>query len=329
MFLFGSLFFLIFSFFSDSFHDTYLYLLMGFCMFYIIAVQHATLTFPRNRGGIYRIAADVSFILMLLGLSIRNFLIFKLGFLLFLFFQLLPMILYRMKIPRKNYDRVSYMFMLIGLVSGLLSVVLFKWKALIHSLFLGFELNMFLGCMAWMLPRFSKRVDDVGKAVYLTIPLSAMSLSLNIYAFLFGKYTLLKFAAMFMAITLLLFWLFFWKKFFSMLLNIGFLYFIIALYFAYTLNAHWHPKFMLSAMCIFTVLMGSRWVPLIAVSPIKKVGIWEFVMVILLCLFLYKIFALIFTIWAISKFHKSETFVPDTISTIKFYIKPHQKTPDL
>ncbi|MFZ8834406.1 MAG: hypothetical protein ACO2O5_09440 [Candidatus Caldipriscus sp.] len=92
---------------KGNFQEVYRNLLLGFVPFYIIAVQHATIPFPKIKGGLFKISSYLSFALMLLGYFL-NSLAFKLGFLLFLSFQLLPLIYYRLKISKKIYDRISY-----------------------------------------------------------------------------------------------------------------------------------------------------------------------------------------------------------------------------
>jgi hypothetical protein len=139
LFALSSLIFLILVIPKGNFQEVYRNLLLGFVPFYIIAVQHATIPFPKIKGGLFKISAYLSFPFMLLGYFL-NSLAFKLGFLLFLSFQILPLIYYRLKISKKIYDRISYMFMGLAFLAG------------VFSLFLGFELGMFLGCIAWMLP---------------------------------------------------------------------------------------------------------------------------------------------------------------------------------
>jgi hypothetical protein len=150
LFALSSLIFLILVIPKGNFQEVYRNLLLGFVPFYIIAVQHATIPFPKIKGGLFKISAYLSFPLMLLGYFL-NSLAFKLGFLLFLSFQLLPLIYYRIKISKKIYDRISYMFMGLAFLAGVFSLFL-DGKAFLHAIFLGFELGMFLGCMAWMLP---------------------------------------------------------------------------------------------------------------------------------------------------------------------------------
>jgi hypothetical protein len=138
LFALSSLIFLILVIPKGNFQEVYRNLLLGFVPFYIIAVQHATIPFPKIKGGLFKISAYLSFAFMLLGYFL-NSLAFKLGFLLFLSFQILPLIYYRLRISKKIYDRISYVFMGLAFLAGVFSF---------FSLFLGFELGMFLGCMA-------------------------------------------------------------------------------------------------------------------------------------------------------------------------------------
>jgi hypothetical protein len=69
---------------KGNFQEVYRNLLLGFVPFYIIAVQHATIPFPKIKGGLFKISAYLSFPLMLLGYFLNSFL--------FLSFQLLPLI---------------------------------------------------------------------------------------------------------------------------------------------------------------------------------------------------------------------------------------------
>ena len=138
--------------FCFKFLNVYRNLLLGFVLFYIIAVQHATIPFPKTKGGLFKILAYLSFAFMLLGYFLNSFL--------FLSFQILPLIYYRIKISKKIYDRISYMFMGLAFLAGVFSLFL-DGKAFLHALFLGFELGMFLGCMAWMLPNCIPFVGSV------------------------------------------------------------------------------------------------------------------------------------------------------------------------
>ncbi len=290
----------------SNFKETYTNTLLGFSLFYIIAVQHATITFPRNKGGIFRISADLSVLLMVIGFILKIFLVFGLGFLLFLLFQLLPLMVYRAKIPRKNYDKLSVAFMFIAFISGTASMFINSWKGFIHAIFLGVELNMFLGCMAWMLPRFSKRIDDVATYTFISVPSSILALGFNLFAFITGHYIFLKFASIFMIAAILVFWVSFYKKFFSFLLHLGFAYFTVGFTFAFLLNPLWHPLFVLTSMCVFTVVMGSKWVPLIAGGVPQKPDMLFYLSFLFLIIYPFahfgiKVFSALFGIWILKE----------------------------
>ncbi len=325
LFLLGSFVSLIFAVFSGQFFDIYKHLLLGFVLFYIIAVQHATITFPRNKGGIFKISSDLSFVLMFLGYVFWLLPLFKLGFLLFLVFQLLPLIHYRLKTPRKVYDRVSYIFMGVAMVGGLISLFISSWKPFIHATFLGFELNMFLGCMAWMLPRFSKNTEDISPVIYASIVSSVISLALNLYGFITVRYIFLRFAAIFMILSLAIFWFLFFKKFFTWHLHLPFLYFVIGFVFAYMINLHWHPRFVLSAMTLFAIVMGSKWYPLIFVNVPQKPN-WVFNMAFVSLLIspffyhIYRVFAVVFIIWIAIEGIKSKFLLNETKQTLLYYL---------
>ena len=125
LFALSSLIFLILVIFSGNFQEVYRNLLLGFVPFYIII-----------KGGLFKISAYLSFPFMLLGYFL-NSLAFKLGFLLFLSFQLLPLIYYRLRISKKIYDRISYMFVGLAFLAGVFSLFL-DGNAFLHAIFLGF-----------------------------------------------------------------------------------------------------------------------------------------------------------------------------------------------
>jgi len=302
LFALSSLIFLISVILSGNFQEIYRNLLLGFVPFYIIAVQHATIPFPKIKGGLFKISAYLSFPFMLLGYFL-NSLAFKLGFLLFLSFQLLPLIYYRLKISKKIYDRISYVFMSLAFFAGVFSLFL-DGKAFLHALFLGFELGMFLGCMAWMLPRFSKNPEDVGKIAYLSPALFFIALFLNLSGFISGNYLTLKFAPIFAILSILIFWQNFRGKFFTPFLHIPFLYFILGFTLVLLMKVNLHPRFVSSAMVGFTILMGSKWFPIIfgqipkKIDPILKISIFLISLAPFFQIF-YNIFSLTFYLWVI------------------------------
>ena len=136
-------------------------------------------------------------------------------------------------------------------------------KAFLHALFLGFELGMFLGCMAWMLPRFSKNLEDVGEIAYISPTLFFIALFLNLSGFISGNYLILRFAPIFAILSILIFWQNFREKFFTSFLHIPFLYFLLGFTLVLLMKINLHPLFVSSAMVGFTIVMGSKWFPII------------------------------------------------------------------
>ena len=300
LFSFGSLIFLTLAIFQGDFQEIYKKLLLGFVLFYIIAVQHATIPFPKNKGGIFRISADLSFPLMFLGHLFQP-LAFKLGFLLFLYFQLLPLVYYRLKISKKNYDKISYIFMILAIFWGTFSLF-FQGKALLHALFLGFELSMFLGCMAWMLPRFSKNLEDVRGITHISPILFFVAVTLNLSGFLLGNYTILRLASVPAILSILIFWQNFRKKFFTTFLNLPFLYFLLGFTFALIMKIDLHPRFVSSAMLGFAVIMGSWWYPIIFSQNPKRLDLFLKTSILFLSFapifqIFYNLFSLTFSLW--------------------------------
>ena len=143
----------------------YVLLLMGFVNFYIISVQHGAIPFPRNFGGWHKRAATYSFISMFLGVLLSvfftgGFLIYGLGFILYLLFQHRFLVLYRWRSRKWQFDTLFVLFAVSASFWGVLFVFPSSYFSSVHSLFLGFQLNMFLACAYFMLPRFSRQVRE-------------------------------------------------------------------------------------------------------------------------------------------------------------------------
>ncbi len=304
IFAFGSLFFLALTLIEGNFQNIYRKLLLGFVFLYIIAVQHATIPFPKNKGGIFRVSAYLSFLLIFFGYFLHIW-IFKLGFLLFLAFQLVPLVYYRIKISKKNYDKISYVFMTLAIIAGTTSLFL-QGKPFLHSIFLGFELAMFLGCMAWMLPRFSKNLEDVKGQAYLSPILFSVALTLNLGGFILGYYPILRLASAFAILSILTFWKNFKNKFFTPFLHLPFIYFSLGFTFALLMKTKLHPYFVSSAMVGFAIIMGSRWYPLIFVQKHREFDLFLILSIIsvsaapILKIF-YNIFSVAFLIWILNR----------------------------
>ena len=256
----GSLLFLFLSAFSKGVEDGYVFFLLGFVNFYILSVQHGSIPFPRNRGGIFKLGADLSFFLMLFGLLFLSVRAYKVGFLLFLLFQFLPLVHHRFKSLRHTYDTPAALFMLAGALWGLFSTLLSGWKPFVHGIFLGFQMNTFLGCMFFMLPRFSMKVKErvdipFSVGVFLFVQAAVV---LNLLGFHFN-YTLLRLAALLLAVSLLAFWIQMGRFFFNYPISLGIPLFLLGLFFASQLQRENHIPLMLLGMGSFALGMGRKW----------------------------------------------------------------------
>gem|GEM_PF-1127135 len=150
----------------------YTLLLMGFVNFYLISVQHGAIPFPRNRGGIYSRGATFSFILMFFGLVVLaifhfrpawsgwGWIMYRAGFLLYILLQHRLVLLYRWRSRKWQFDTLFGLFYGAGMFWGLLSILPMSYFGSLHLLFLGFQLNSFLACAYFMLPRFSRMVRE-------------------------------------------------------------------------------------------------------------------------------------------------------------------------
>jgi len=242
--------------------------LLGFVMPYILSVQHGSITFPRNRGGIYKLAADVSwfsFFAFLLLFLISNWnvvtvTLYRFAFFLFLTLQFLPLIRYRLLTRKRNYDTVSVLFFTSAFVWGIVSLLPLSYRPFLHSTFLGFQLAIFLGCMYFMLPRFSRKVKrDISLSVgLLVILLHGGAVLLNILGF-YHDWWLLRWAAILLTSSLLIFTLQMWRFFFNYPIPGGIIIFLIALWFAWQYDRAHHVPLMLLGMGSFAFGMGKRW----------------------------------------------------------------------
>ncbi len=267
LFALSSLLFLILTPFQETLEGRYVLFLMGFVQTYILSVQHGSITFPRNRGGIFKIAADLSW-LLITG-SILHYAFFhdlgtilpfyKVGFVLFLIFQFIPLIVYRFRSVKRIYDVAAASFMLSGAIWGFASL-LTGGKAFLHLVFLGFQLHTFLGCMYFMLPRFSRKVKrDVSPWIAITVLILTQSaMLLNFVGFSYD-YFYLKLAAIFLGVALILF-LYQVREFvFNYPIALGVLFFVIALVYAFSYDRNHHVPFMLLGMGSFAMGMGRKW----------------------------------------------------------------------
>ena len=253
--------------FQDTLEGRYVLFLLGFVQTYIISVQHGSITFPRNRGGMFKIAADISW-LLLTG-SILHYALFhdigailpfyKLGFVLFIVFQFFPLITYRYRTVKRLYDVPAASFMLAGAIWGLTSILV-SGKAFLHLVFLGFQLHTFLGCMYFMLPRFSRKVGyEISTPLALLVfILTEGAMLLNFLGFAFN-YSYLKVAAVLLGIALLLFLFQMRGVVFNYPITFGVLFFLTALVFAFQYDRTHHVPFMLLGMGSFALGMGKRW----------------------------------------------------------------------
>jgi len=154
----------------------YSLLLMGFVNFYIISVQHGAIPFPRNRGGIHSRGATFSFLLMFFGLIIFALIpavvhprpswsswgrvMYEAGFLIYLLLQHRLVLLYRWRSRKWEFDTLFGLFYGAAMFWGILSVFPLSYFGSLHLLFLGFQLNSFLACAYFMLPRFARMVRE-------------------------------------------------------------------------------------------------------------------------------------------------------------------------
>ncbi len=238
-------------------------LLFGAVAFYIVSVQHGSITFPRNRGGMFKRGANLSFLLMLLGIVIKNMLVYKLGFSLFVSLQLIPLIAYRLSSMRFLYDRASVVFYIASVFWALVFLASSYKKVLYHSFFIGFELNIFVACMFFMLPRFSRKVHtDIAYPTFLLsfLLLNASAL-LNYIAFLTNRYELILLSS-FMMVGFCLCFLVCMSKYMDELtpfLTLGFLGFAMGSLFGYMGFRDIHTLIMPYSMLSLMLGMGSRW----------------------------------------------------------------------
>ncbi len=210
LFAIGSLFFLliaglfVISGFPIVSTPVYSLLLMGFVNFYIISVQHGAIPFPRNRGGIHSRGATFSFLLMFFGLVILAIVpavihprpswtswgkaLYDAGFLLYLLLQHRLVLLYRWRSRKWEFDTLFGLFYGAAMLWGILSVLPLSYFGGLHLMFLGFQLNSFLACAYFMLPRFARMVRQrlrgglwMGITAFLLVNLAV---SLNLIAFL-------------------------------------------------------------------------------------------------------------------------------------------------
>ncbi len=267
LFALSSLLFLLLTAFQSTVEGRYVLFLLGFVQMYILSVQHGSITFPRNRGGIFKLSADVSWLLMtgaVLHYALFHDLeamlpFYKLGFVLFIVFQFFPLIAYRYRTVKRPYDVAAASFMLSGAIWGLASI-LTTGKAFLHLIFVGFQIHTFLGCMYFMLPRFSRRVSyGVSIPIALTVfALTQGAMLLNFLGFSFN-YFYLKVAAVLLGTGLLLFLFQMRGVIFNYPIAVGILAFITALIFAFQYDRAHHVPFMLLGMGSFALGMGRRW----------------------------------------------------------------------
>ncbi len=304
MFALGSLFFLLLAGFMVLTgvpvwsSRIYMLLLMGFVNFYIISVQHGAIPFPRNFGGWHKRAATYSFISMFLGVLLSvffrgGFLIYGLGFILYLLFQHRFLILYRWRSRKWQFDILFVLFAVSASFWGVLFVFPSSYFSSVHSLFLGFQLNMFLACAYFMLPRFSRQVRErltgglfLGFIVWIllngAVLLNFTAFFLRVHFPVLGRWfvdveviafstVLLQIAAWMLIIALFLY-----------LLNIGgfiknalkvasishissIIYFIAGAYMSTLVSSGnyafkpFHEKFMMAGMMLMATSMGYHW----------------------------------------------------------------------
>jgi len=267
LFALSSLLFFILTPFQETLQGRYVLFLLGFVQTYILSVQHGSITFPRNRGGIFKLSADVSWLLMTGSIlhyalfhDLRAILPFyKAGFVLFLTFQFLPLIVYRFKSVKKIYDVAAASFMLSGAIWGLVSV-LTEGKAFLHLMFLGFQLHTFLGCMYFMLPRFSRKVKrDVSPWIAAAVLLFTQSAMLLNFAGFGYDYFYLKLASVLLGAGLILFIYQVREFVFNYPIALGVLFFLVGLVFAFSYDRTHHVPFMLLGMGSFALGMGRKW----------------------------------------------------------------------
>jgi len=254
--------------FARELSERYVLFLLGFVNHYVMSVQYGSITFPRNRGGIYKIAADVAW-LTLTGSLIYLFArhgdlgdilpIYKLGFLLFLTFQFFPLITYRLRTVKRRYDVVAASFMMAGAVWGTLSALV-SGKPFLHMVFLGFQMNTFLGCMYFMLPRFSRRVyEDISLALAAVIfALLQSALIFNFWGFS-AQYTLLRVAVILLGSALPLFLWQMRRFIFNYPVALAVLWFSWGLYHAWYYERSSHIPLMALGMGSFAFGMGWKW----------------------------------------------------------------------
>ncbi len=253
--------------FQSTLEGRYVLFLLGFVQMYVLSVQHGSITFPRNRGGVFKLSADASWILMT-G-SILHYALFhdlgailpfyKVGFVLFIVFQFFPLITYRYRTVKHPYDVPAASFMLGGAIWGLTSI-LTSGKAFLHLVFLGFQIHTFLGCMYFMLPRFSRRVSYriSMNLAFLTFILTQSAMLINFVGFSLN-YSYLKVAAVLLGTGLLLFLFQMRGVIFNYPIAVGILFFVTALFFAFNYDRIHHVPFMLLGMGSFAFGMGKRW----------------------------------------------------------------------
>ncbi len=315
LFALGSLFFLIVvslfllaGFPLDS-SPVYTLLLLGFVNFYIISVQHGAIPFPRNRGGWYSRGATLSFLLMFGGLlmmtvlpllfghrswwTFSGWVMYKIGFLIYLLLQHGLLLLYRWRSRRWEFDTLFGLFFAMAMAWGILSILPTTYFGGLHLVFIGFQLNSFLACAYFMLPRFSRRVREKlalgihgGVAAFLLVNLAVL---LNFLAFLLRIHFpalayvmtdvrsmevsvyMLQVAALSLMSGLLLYAVGVGKFLLSALREsapahaFSIMYFILGAYFSmYVAMGHYgfkslHQHFMVSGMMLFALSMGYHW----------------------------------------------------------------------
>ena len=315
LFALGSLFFLLMSsvvllmgFSADS-TTVYSLLLMGFVNFYIISVQHGAIPFPRNRGGWYSRGATYSFLLMFFGLMVAVFLplfsptmsswsfagwtMYRAGFLIYLLLQHALLLVYRWRSRKWEFDTLFGLFFFMAMVWGILSVLPVNYFGNLHLLFIGFQLNSFLACAYFMLPRFSRMVRErlrgglwMGKVAFalvnLAVSFNFAAFFLRVYFPAFGKWFtdvrvmetttyLLQIAALLLMMGLLLYIAGVGRFVVKALKVAAFahvfsiMYFLLGAYYSmyvalgdYALKT-FHQHFMISAMMLLALSMGYHW----------------------------------------------------------------------
>ncbi|MFZ8834010.1 MAG: hypothetical protein ACO2O5_07395 [Candidatus Caldipriscus sp.] len=139
---------------------------------------------------------------------------------------------------------------------------------------------------------------------YLSPALFFIALFLNLSGFISRNYLILRFAPIFAILSILIFWQNFRGKFFTSFLHIPFLYFLLGFTLVLLMKINLHPLFVSSAMVGFTIMMGSKWFPIIFRQIPKKLDFLLKTSIFLISLapffqIFYNIFSITFSLWVI------------------------------